>query len=682
MKILFSLYLLLLHYLLADFVSYPLASLFQQSAESLSINNGTNVIPTFLTSAGFSASQIIINYSGANQAIILNFNFIAVILTTDSAKTLSFSFKTSIGDVGGFQLVLSSKSNTLTTPTTCLTNPITGVLPATTLSKCTSSTGETFKLTIALTGSVNGWTINSGTGSTNAYTFFNINIIYEYDPSVAANTKSVTLVEAMTMGYSMSGTGALYNTFTGGSVALSQCPSSCISCSSNSICLTCQSGFYLIGGICSCAGTLIDYLSKDSNSMNSQVASSFYLSTTSCLTINQYGQQIIQTRTCQTALTNLFLSNQIVLQASTSSANSGINIVLSTQNSTTNTQILSACLNQTYFVNAIQLGIQSNIWSLEISLNSESQIVLNQQFPISFPISSYCSSVSYASFGLMATKCIILTTFFMRMVSFNSTLASFQNQFLTIKGSGASSQMQLFVPIYANNPNISMQTTGNFSAIVCLDALCATPLTNNMISANQTIFIKIIFYDPLLNYYKPQIFSSLNINQTDFSSAILNTTIEEQQLYTDYVLRIEVSSTKLIGTVSFNLTLNAAINTPALYSSVSTLGFLLTVNPVQVVHVPFAQSFQFLVLIFSVALIVVFIAFSFLAYFIDLARGSVTSVKHVRLPSDPSPNGQTRGLQESYVVGTYGLNAKEKTDENMGTDRDSAQMDIKSGNRR
>ena len=170
-----------------------------------------------------------------------------------------------------------------------------------------------------------------------------------------------------------------------------------------------------------------------------------------------------------------------------------------------------------------------------------------------------------------------------------------------------------------------------------MDSRCAATFNSNLVAANQTFFIKIVFYDPLLSFYQPQIFASLKINNLDFSVLIFNTTIEDQQLYSDYIFQINLSTAKLSGSASFSLGLSAVINSPAVYSINSTLEFTLIIDPLSIINVPFNQSFKFLVLVFTLALIIFFSFFGFAIHLIDQKRGDVNQTKHTSLLAESLP---------------------------------------------
>jgi hypothetical protein len=471
-----------------------------------------------------------------------------------------------------------------------------------------------------------------GGATTSGYSFYSVQISYTLTPTAAANSNSMSSVEQIQLTLSYTSGGLLPLTFQNLIMTLAHCPTSCLTCSSASVCTNCLNGFYIVGGNCTCAGSLVSYFARDSNPLNTALGQTFYYGTTSCITVNQFNTQISTAQACQALLSSMLLSNKISLQASQSLANSGVNIIFTADSTAVATLSNSTCFNQTMFVNAIGVGAKSNAWPLEVAVGSESSLSLNQQYPIVLPTTSYCSIQSYTSFGIQATVCPIDTIFFIRSIGFNSTLAIFQSRLITVTGASASGRSQLFVPIFANNPNVTMEITGNFSAVLCLDVDCTNIIADQSIMATQALWVRVIFYDPIINYYTPQVFATLSVNGEDANSLLQSTTIDEEFSYTAVLYQVNLQSVKTAVTMTFLLTMNVGITTPASYSSQSVLKFSLDVIPKQVIIVPFQNSLRFFVLVFTVALTVFLMLVGIGFYLIDRARSP--KEEYTRAPSD------------------------------------------------
>lgn len=605
-----------IEFYVCNFFTQPLSSLFKGISQTASINKGNTSSIVFLTPSVFSTNTTFLHYFGSNQQMSISFNMIAAIYSTDAQKTLTLSLKTSKELIGNIQIVLFLNGTAIFSNPICqLSQSDFGVNAYS--KNCTIPSGQLSFLSLSqIGGSKANWKLNNTNASVSNLVFFEFNITYQFFPGINQNSNSISYVEFINLAYSVSGSGTVFINFNNDIVNLTQCPEFCLTCQSSSICSSCQPSFYIINGVCSCAGTLINYLAKDSNSFNQQLFPYYFISF-SCINVDQYDQQILNTRSCQAAISSIFLTNTISLQASSSSSNSGVNVLM-TGNNQSLSSIPSKCLNQTVFINSINVGNQGSSWTFNSGLSVEGSIILGQQFPVNIPNFSYCLKSDFQSFNLIAVNCMILTTFVLRDIGFNSTVGQIQNQLITV--SNLNSQVQFFVPVYISNTNFTSSVNGNLSCIFCLDINCQSILSNNSILSSQIFFIKVVFFDPLVNYYNPQLFANLSINGIDVSKTINNFTIQQNQMYSAYLYSINVGGLGLPSNNIFTLNLQSTITSPSLYQSISNITFPLTINQIAVKTVPFNQSFQFFVLIFTLFQIFFFSLIGVAGFLIHIAR--------------------------------------------------------------
>jgi hypothetical protein len=630
----------------ADLVVSPLTALFPEFLKRSFFAPPYSSQIGYVVPPNFTSTNKLLSFFGPAYSTSFNYTMLVETRPSESLHEMTKAFSTTA--LGLVELTVQLRNQTwILKPSSFCSITSGNSFSQLLLLDCNNPNGESTKLVIqsnVTIGSTRGVSTRPGETPTitanSIFTFaFSVQVTHFATP--VSNRNAVASVEKLLVQLSTTNSTQLV-TFSKESADSVGCSFACLSCDSSGRCTACQVGFSLSGGSCRCSGSLVTSHTKDSNSRRDLTTEAFFHEVFTCLATGQSDQTVSKLAECQRELNHLFWSKALTVIAPSSLSNSDINLLIAKKAGANSTAFDSDCLQKSTYVILIQVNPSTESWRLFYSLSPEGQTLFNTQFPIAFPSPSVCREEVLQGFFLRAVTCELATAFMTQQNGLNSTLTALPNRFVSITSLNSTVKLptMFFIPVYPLDDSLGVKTTGALSAVICLDQECQRTLKQPFIVANDTLYVQITFLDPLVNYFRPEVFANLTLNGVDHSQGITDRFDNRNQSYVQLVYQLYVLNANVTGTVLFGLSFASRINSPGSYAFNASSQFRLTVNPMIVVVIPFAETLKFHMLVFNIALVLVVFVGGFVLFFVDKGRGKPVRVAlDVRreLAMEPSP---------------------------------------------
>lgn len=597
-----------LQWIHSDFITNPLNQLFPSSSIPINVTITNTQISAYSITSPFTANIKKSIFNGANFSLNLNFNIAVIISNLSNKSSFSITFSTSSQSITTITFSISNNLQTDYTISNCIPT-FTALNPGSNPQNCISLLNEQYQLIIS-GAPVQTNSLQTGTSQQDLSSFglLKIFIGFIYFPSKISNANAVFNVDFLNTTISYSGSNGNYISFYNEQLLINQCPQNCLICDINLICTSCLTGFTLNSGSCICTGTLNSYMIADFNPATSYTSTigRYYYSSATCLSSAQITPSILNEQSCLSALRSLLNPNEVIISPSPGLNPNQITMVINLADTNILSSVPTTCSSKAYILNTLQIGSQLTTNSLFQSTTSESGLVFNNQYAVQFGTLQNCNTTIIPGFLLQTTSCNLFTTFVFRNPYFNSTITTFQHNFMKLASSTAN--RQLFLPVFQTNPNITVKYIGQLSILFCFDLTCLFPVSTNVIFQEQFLVLKVVFLDPIFNFYQPDVYANLIINGELHNTLIVNSTLQKSAMYNHYLVVLTFSSPEISSPANVTMSFSFGLTTPQVYNTTVSAIFQVIISNAQSSNstVPFSKSWTF----FNVVLIAIIFGMS------------------------------------------------------------------------